>query len=58
MVYVILLSNLNILYSDLHVASGGNHSANIVERFNVFLNKGFKIFCNEHDTTRVFVEGA
>ena len=43
---------------NLHVASGGNHDAIIVERFNAFLNKGLKIFCNERDTTRVFVEGA
>ena len=35
---------------NLHVASGGNHNAIIVERFNTFLYKGLKIFCNEHDT--------
>ena len=43
---------------NLYPASGGNHDAIMVERFNAFLNKSLRIFCSERDTTRAFVEGA
>ena len=40
-----------MLHINIHVESGGNHDAIIVERFNYLLNKGIRIFSNEHDTT-------
>ena len=47
-----------MLHINLHVESGGDHYAIIVERFNSFLNKGLHIFCNEHDITQPFIKGA
>ena len=47
-----------ILKTNLYIVSGGNHDEIMVEKFNVFLNKGLKIFWNEHNIAHVFVEGA
>ena len=46
------------LQINLHVASGNNHDAILVERFNSFLNKGLRILCSERNTTRTFLESA
>ena len=48
---------MSILNINMHVASGRNHDAIMVERFNNFFNKGLNIFCSERDTTRYFVQG-
>ena len=50
---VISLLNLN-----KHELSKGNHQAMLVERFNRYLNKVMKIFTNESNSTRTYVEGA
>ena len=50
---VISLLNLN-----KHDLSKGNHQAMLVERFNRYLNKVMKIFTNERNSTRTYVEGA
>ena len=49
---------VTILKIQHHDVSKGNHDAIIVERFNRFLNSSLKVFTNERDTTRVFVEGS
>jgi hypothetical protein len=41
-----------------HMTARGNHDAVLVERFNRFLNASLKVFNNDHETNRVFVEGA
>ena len=41
-----------------HQTARGNHNAIFTERFNKFLNGGLRIFCNDHGTNRVFIEGA
>ena len=50
---VISLLNLN-----KYELSKGNHQAMLVERFNRYLNKAMKIFTNERNSTRTYVEGA
>jgi hypothetical protein len=41
-----------------HMTAQGNHDAILVERFSRFLNPTLRVFNNDHDTNRVFVEGA
>jgi hypothetical protein len=41
-----------------HMSSRGNHNAVAVERFNRFLNAGLRVFNNDRDSNRVFVEGS
>eukprot|EP00978_Attheya_sp_CCMP212_P042462 scaffold259032_cov47-Attheya_sp.AAC.1 len=41
-----------------HLVARGNHNAIFVELFNIFLNSGLRVFNNDRDTNRVFVEGA
>jgi hypothetical protein len=43
---------------DHHLSSKGNHNAVAVERFNRFLNAGLRVFNNDRDSNRVFVEGS
>ena len=50
-------STMKTLMINLYPTSGGNYNAIMVERFNAFLNKSLRIFCNNRDTTCVFVEG-
>jgi hypothetical protein len=47
-----------ILKLQHHQTARGNHDAVLVERFNRFLNAALKVFNNDHETNRVFVEGA
>ena len=47
-----------IFRSSTFTTSSGNCTNIVVERFNVFLDKGLWIFCLERDTTQCFVEGA
>jgi hypothetical protein len=49
---------MQLLKVDHHVTAGGNHNAMLVERFNKFLNAGLRVFNNDRDTNKVFVEGA
>jgi hypothetical protein len=39
-----------------HQTARGKHDAILVERFNIFLNAALKVFNNEDETNRVFVE--
>jgi hypothetical protein len=41
-----------------HLSARGNHNAILVEGFNKFLNSGLRVFDNDRDTNRVFLEGA
>jgi HKD family nuclease len=41
-----------------HLSARGHHDAILVERFNRFLNAGLRVFNNDRETNRVFVEGA
>jgi hypothetical protein len=43
---------------DHHLISKGNHNAVAVERFNRFLHAGLRVFNNNRDSDRVFVEGS
>ena len=49
---------MRMLQVNFHMASGNNHDSILVERFNLFLNKGLKILCTERSTTRSFIEAA
>ena len=40
-----------------HLGAKGNHKAIITERFYKFLNSGLRVFINERNTPRVFIEG-
>ncbi len=40
------------------MTAGGNHNTMLVKRFNKFLNAGMRVFNNNRDTNKVFVEGA
>ena len=51
-------ATMEMLQLNVHWASGNNHDSILVERFNLFLNKGLKILCTERSTTRSFVEAA
>ena len=46
-----------LLNINLHVLSGGNHDAMMVERVNRFLNASLVIFCNERGTIKVSESG-
>ena len=46
-----------LLNINLHVLSGGNHDAMIVERVNRLLNASLTIFCTERGTVRVSESG-
>jgi hypothetical protein len=48
----------SILKIKHHLSARGHHDAILVERFNKFLNAGLRVFNNDRDTNRVFVEGA
>ena len=50
-----VVSLLNLNKNEL---SKDNHQAMLVERFNRYLNKVMKIFTNERNSTRTYVEGA
>jgi hypothetical protein len=41
-----------------HLSARGNRNAILVERFNRYLNAGLRVFKNDRDTNRVFLEGA
>jgi hypothetical protein len=41
-----------------NLSARGHHDAILVERFNQFLNAGLRVFNNDRETNRVFVEGA
>ena len=45
-----------LLYLNVHTVSSENHDAIIVERVNRYLNKGLKIFTQEHGTPEVIRE--
>jgi hypothetical protein len=47
-----------ILKIQHHLSTRGNHNAILVERFNRYLNSGLRVFNNDRDTNRVFLEGA
>jgi hypothetical protein len=41
-----------------YLSARGNHNAILVERFNRYLNSGLRVFNNDRETNRVFIEGA
>jgi hypothetical protein len=41
-----------------YLSARGNHNAILVERFNRYLNSGLRVFNNDRETNRVFLEGA
>jgi hypothetical protein len=41
-----------------HISARGNHNAIFVKCFNRYMNAGLRVFNNDRDTNRVFVEGA
>jgi hypothetical protein len=41
-----------------HLSARGHHDAILAERFNQFLNAGLRVFNNDRETNRVFLEGA
>ena len=49
---------MQMLHLNVHWTSGNNHDSILVERFNLYLNKGLKILCTERSTTRSYVEAA
>ena len=54
----IFKETMQMLHLNVHWASGNNHDSILVERFNLYLNKGLKILCTERSTTRSYVEAA
>ncbi len=49
-------NNAALLHMNLHIFSGGNHDAMLVQQLNRFLNKLLHIFCNGHESNQVAVE--
>jgi hypothetical protein len=48
----------SILKIQHHLSARRNHNAILVERFNRYWNSGLRVFNNDRDTNRVFLEGA
>ncbi len=47
---------LDLLKTNCHVLSGGNHNPMLVECVNRYLNQGLRIMCNERNLNRVALE--
>ena len=47
---------VDLLQINCHVLSGGNHNPMLVERVNLYLNKGLQIMTNERDSVHVAME--
>lgn len=47
-----------ILKIQHHLSARGNHNAILVERFNRYLNSGLRVFNNDRETNRIFLEGS
>ena len=52
----VFLQLVELLDLNSHVLSGDNHDAMLVERVNVYLNKGLRIMTNERESIRVACE--